>query len=141
MRVTRGRRRRRHTPRSRTIRVKELTRREIASGAILNPPIDVDRPRTRGECVAAPRPCPFVGCKHHLYLDVTPSGSIKLNFPTLEPWELEETCSLDVADRGGQTLELVGQLMNVTRERTRQIETRALTGPLFAELRKEAKAA
>ncbi len=50
------------------------------------------------------------------------NGSIKLHFPDIEPWELEETCALDVADRGGETLERVGELANVTRERIRQLE-------------------
>jgi hypothetical protein len=69
----------------------------------------------------------FISCKHHLYLDVNPgTGSIKLNFPDKEVWELEETCALDVADRGGITLEEVGSIMNLTRERIRQVETRGL---------------
>lgn len=84
------------------------------------------RPRRRAECEGAPRPCPFVGCKWHLYLDVTHCGSITYNFPGRELWELEETCALDVADRGGITLERVGELINVTRERIRQLETRGL---------------
>jgi len=33
------------------------------------------------------------------------TGAIKLNFPDLEVWEMTETCALDVADRGGTTLE------------------------------------
>ena len=74
-----------------------------------------------------PRPCPFVSCAHHLYLDVNPdSGAIKLNFPHLEVWEMAETCSLDVADRGGITLEEVGAILNLTRERIRQVEVRGL---------------
>jgi hypothetical protein len=85
------------------------------------------RPRSRADCVNAPRPCMFVSCKHHLYLDVNPeTGSIKLNFPDREIWELDETCALDVADRGGITLEEVGSIMNLTRERIRQVETRGL---------------
>ena len=68
-----------------------------------------------------------MACKHHLYLDVNPeTGSIKINFPELEPWELKETCALDVAERGGITLEEVGEIMNLTRERIRQIESKAL---------------
>ncbi|HEX8907607.1 MAG TPA: sigma factor-like helix-turn-helix DNA-binding protein, partial [Anaeromyxobacteraceae bacterium] len=43
-----------------------------------------------------------------------------------EIWELDETCALDVADRGGITLEEVGTIMNLTRERIRQVETRGL---------------
>ena len=89
-------------------------------------PESIERPRTRGDCVDGPRPCPFVSCKHHLYLDVSGSGTIKLNFPDLLPEQLEESCSLDVADRGGMALHDVGTLMNVTRERVRQIEVSAL---------------
>jgi DNA-directed RNA polymerase sigma subunit (sigma70/sigma32) len=54
------------------------------------------------------------------------SGAIKLNFPHLEVWEMAETCSLDVADRGGITLEDVGAILNLTRERIRQVEVRGL---------------
>jgi hypothetical protein len=85
------------------------------------------RPRTRAECVNGPRPCLFVSCKQNLYLDVNPeTGSIKLNFPDKEIWELAETCALDVAEKGGITLEEVGEIMNLTRERIRQVETRGL---------------
>jgi hypothetical protein len=41
-------------------------------------------------------------------------------------WELGESCALDVADRGGTTLEDVGAIMNLTRERIRQVEVKAL---------------
>ena len=68
-----------------------------------------------------------MACKHHLYLDVNPdTGSIKLNFPDLEVWEMQETCALDVADRGGITLEEVGDILNLTRERIRQVEVKGL---------------
>jgi hypothetical protein len=89
--------------------------------------IEARRPRSRADCASGQRPCMFISCKHHLYLDVNPStGSIKLNFPDREVWELDETCALDVADRGGITLEEVGTIMNLTRERIRQVETRGL---------------
>jgi len=39
---------------------------------------------------------------------------------------MAETCSLDVADRGGITLEDVGAILNLTRERIRQVEVRGL---------------
>ena len=94
-----------------------------AAGAKPTPPL----PRCRAECAEAERPCPHLGCRFHLYLDVNPStGSIKFNFPGKDLGDLPETCALDVADRGGVTLEEVGQIMNLTRERIRQMETRGL---------------
>lgn len=121
------RRSRRTRPRSKTIAMKRLTREELRLGALLNPPVDIPRPKTRAECMKESGPCPWVACKHHLYLDVNPeTGSIKINFPDLEPWELSETCALDVADRNGITLEEVGEIMNLTRERIRQVEVRGL---------------
>jgi hypothetical protein len=121
------RRGRRTRMRSKTIAMKRLTKEEMRLGALMFPPVDEPRPRTRAECIDMPRPCPYVSCKHHLYLDVNPeTGSIKLNFPDLEVWEMKDTCSLDVADRNGITLEEVGEIMNLTRERIRQVEVRGL---------------
>lgn len=163
---TRGqlRSRRHREVRAKTINVYRITKRDLEAGRVLYPPVHVRRPKTRGDCVDGIRPCPFVGCKHHLYLDVTPSGSVKLNFPDLEPDQMGETCALDIADRAqvhadavtespddgeeveedpappaatlvdknrvgpafGNTLENVARAMNLTRERVRQIETKAL---------------
>ena len=83
--------------RSKTIAPKRLTRDEKRLSELLVYPEDVDRPQSRQECSQMQRPCPFVSCSHHLYLDVNPeTGAIKLNFPHLEVWEMAETCSLDV---------------------------------------------
>jgi hypothetical protein len=41
-------------------------------------------------------------------------------------WELAASCALDIADDGAATLEDVGTIMNVTRERIRQLELAAL---------------
>lgn len=121
---TEGRKGRR---KSRTIPMRQLTREEMVTGAELADFMDYHRPHHRSECVNGVRPCPFVTCKHHLYLDVNPdTGSIKLNFPDLEVWEMKETCALDVADRGGITLEEVGEILNLTRERIRQVEVKGL---------------
>lgn len=101
------------------------------------------RPMTRAEC-GEERPCPYVSCAYHTFLDVKPNvGSVKLNFPDLEVWEVTETCVLDVAERGclpgtgmgeGATLEAVAEILNLTRERVRQLEERAVH-----KLRKKAK--
>ena len=125
-------RKRRTRPRAKTTNRKQLARERLA-GPVL--PVVTERPRTRSECPTA-RPCPWVGCKYHLYLDVNPqTGSLKINFPDLEPWELAETCTLDVAERAGNrgmVFEDIGELMNISRERVRQLELRILAG-----LRKE----
>ena len=83
---------------------------------------DERRPKTRADCVDGPRPCPWVSCRYNLFLDVLQSSSLKLNFPDLEPHELGTSCALDVADAGGATLERVGDALNMTRERVRQVE-------------------
>ena len=115
--------RRKERTRSKTIAGRRLTRAEIEEGKRLVDDMWYERPVTRADCVDGPRPCAFVSCKFHLYLDVKDeTQSIKLNFPHIEVWEMEHSCSLDVAERGGLTLEQVGAIMNLTRERIRQVE-------------------
>jgi hypothetical protein len=83
------------------------------------------RPKRRVDCAKGLRPCPFVGCRFHLFLEVTDAGSVQFNHPGVELEELVDTCALDVADRSpgdGVTLEAVAELLNLTRERVRQIE-------------------
>ena len=127
--ITREQRRsrRKRAVRARTISVKRMTKRELEIGRLLYPEDDYNKPRVRSACQGGARPCPYVSCKHHLYVDVSPrTGAIKLNFPDLEVWEMGDSCALDVADRGGTTLEDVGAIMNLTRERIRQVEVKAL---------------
>lgn len=101
---------------------------------------EYQRPKIRRDCLRAldagdggpdganaERPCPWVSCRYHLAIDVDrTNGHVKLNFPSLELDQLPETCALDIADRGGGTLEEVGSAMNVTRERIRQLESHGL---------------
>jgi hypothetical protein len=127
--ITREQRRsrRKREVRARTISVKRMTKRELEIGRMLYPETDYYKPHARLDCAEGARPCPYVSCKHHLFLDVSArTGAIKLNFPDLEVWEMNETCALDIADRGGTTLEDVGAIMNLTRERIRQVEVKAL---------------
>ena len=123
--------------RARTMSRKEMARQfrqQSAAGGVepeltaLMAELEATRPRTRADCAEGERPCPYVSCKYNLYVDVNPkTGSVKMNFPDKELWELADTCALDVADRAGITLEEVGVIMNLTRERVRQLEMRGLT--------------
>jgi hypothetical protein len=104
-----------------------MTKEQLKLGRLLYPETRFQRPATRGDCLDGQRPCPFVGCKYHLYLDVNrETGSIKLNFPDLGPEQLLVSCVLDVTESGVKTLEEIGEVMNLTRERIRQLEDMAL---------------
>jgi hypothetical protein len=96
------------------------------------------RPRTRGEC-GTQRPCPWVSCRYHSYLDVKPNGNIKINWHgAIE--DMSDSCVLDLAEqprerRDGEhrtghsphlTLDEVGAVFGIIRERARQIEYSAL---------------
>jgi hypothetical protein len=90
------------------------------------PTVDAPRPVTRGDCKDGPRPCPWVSCRHHLYLDVAANGtSITFNFPDKEVDELTETCALDVADRGGVSQEVIAEMYGMTHQGVDDIEQRA----------------
>lgn len=109
----------------RTIDVSRIPPEHLRLGALVFPPTGEQRPRTRGDCSGGPRPCPWVSCKHHLYLDVDPrNGNIKINAVGREPHELQVSCSLDVADAGRATLEAVGALLGLTRQAVGEIERR-----------------
>lgn len=100
------------------------------------------RPRTRGECVGGERPCPWASCTHHAIHGVLQSErgrDLDADAVVEVLASMRDTCTLDVADRGGAdgkghvegddgagTLQAIGELWGCTRERVRQLETRAL---------------
>jgi len=114
------------------------SKRLLVVGAALYPVKEhalYQRPSTRGDCLAggsnAARPCPWVSCAQHLALDVHErTGNVKVTLPggDGEPDldAMRDTCALDVADRGGETLDEVGAATNLTSERIRQLEAGAL---------------
>ena len=120
--------------RARTVSIKRLAKRDLAAGAAEFPAsinAEYERPQTREDCLPGgcneARPCPWASCRHHLAFDVNHrTGSIKTNFPDTEIADMAETCELDVADRLGLTLDEVAELLNLTRERIRQLEQRGL---------------
>lgn len=113
-----------------TLSMKRFSKRELERVRLETPECEVARPQTRGDCLPGganeERPCPFVSCKYHLYMDVSQLvGSIKLNFPGLEIHELPETCALDVADREGANIDEIGVVMNLTRQAVGLVEIKA----------------
>jgi hypothetical protein len=109
-------------PSKRQVRV---DREEVAQ--ILSEIPESDRPTNRVECPSY-RPCPFVGCRYNMFLDIKETGSITMNYDGMEPWQMQNSCLFDVIEQypEGLPLGMIGQIMNLTRERVRQVEVEAL---------------
>lgn len=88
--------------------------------------LDNLRPKNRSECINGPRPCPWVGCKYHLWGDFDDNGEHTCAHPGKMPWELEHTCALDLADDGPISTEQIGQAIGVGAERARQLVVEGL---------------
>lgn len=130
----------RSLPRAHTVSIKRIRTRLVSAEQADTSDYRDPIPRTWGECIeralgTASNPCAHVRCKHNLLLDVSEeTGSYKVTWPHLASGhygdEYEQlprhTCALRVADEGGMTLDEIGVMMNLTRERVRQIETKAL---------------
>ena len=84
--------------------------------------VAADLPWTREMCEMLPRPCPVTEC--HYYWAQNPCGARR---PSRADGVMVG-CYLDhvEAHPGGETLEDIGELMGITRERVRQIEASAL---------------
>lgn len=86
-------------------------------------------PATRADCINAPRPCPYVSCRHHLWLRLqqeqagNPQAG-KQGATTFRPSSMQ-SCSLDVADRGAG-FEEIGRLLGMDVTRARQIAQSAI---------------
>lgn len=87
-------------------------------------PGGIERPKTRGECEGGERPCPFVSCRHNMFLTITQIGNIKTHANEIE--DLRESCALDVADEGPHSLQETADIMGIVRERVRQLESQGL---------------
>ena len=107
---------------------KRITKESMAIGALLFPETGYPKPKTRADCAGVARPCPYVSCRHNLYLDIKRNGAILTNFPDREPWDMPpgESCSLDVAECGDHTQAEVGRLMDLTDSRVGHLEKQAL---------------
>lgn len=110
----------------RQLRLSEEEKAAIPKTAEILSKYESERPKTREDCLKQPRPCPWVSCQHHLATDVNEStGTLYV----VEDWDDgRATCTLDVVDENaeGMTLEVIGQILGVSRERVRQIEVMSL---------------
>ena len=101
------------------------------------PPADIvpesipgTKPVTRQECKSSHRPCPWISCQFHMFWCVNQIDRILQYLPdhTIADiaLSLSQTCVLDVTDTGEKTLEEIGDILQVSRERIRQIEEGAI---------------
>lgn len=84
-------------------------------------------PTCRAECASIERPCNRYGCIHHAYPQTERAGRPhrgKHNEVTLV--EREDSCVLDVAEKGMTPRPVVGKKLGITKERVRQLEDRAM---------------
>lgn len=110
-----------------TLSIRGMTKEELRISALLYPERSFWRPKTRADCADVPRPCLYTACKFNAFLSVNENGTIHVT-KDCEPWDVppEDSCVLDVAERPDVTLEQIGRVMGITRERVRQIEVAAL---------------
>lgn len=78
----------------------------------------------RSECRDGPRPCPHVRCRYHLAVEALPTGTLRIYAE--DPADLVESCSLDVAERGGASQRQLAIILGVTTQRANQMEFDAL---------------
>jgi len=132
--------RKREAKRAHTIQIKRFRARVMRADHADTEGYDEPIPSTYGECLSRAlgtltQPCWYLRCRYNLLLDIDPrSGSYKVTWPDLTSGAYGDeyhalpahTCALHEAAHGGLTVHELGLMLNLTRERVRQIETKAL---------------
>lgn len=94
-----------------------------------DPGQELDVGRSPGDC---PRlhgdagPCPYVSCRHHLYGDVTELGSLRVYHPGVDVWDLQHTCSIDLAIAGPLSTCRIGDIVGLGERAVRYVVREAL---------------
>lgn len=87
------------------------------------------RPKTRADCINGPRPCPWVGCRYHLFLEIRQggqgNGKLYFRWPGKELNECEHTCALDLAEEPLTSYE-IAQILGVSHQAILYAERQAL---------------
>lgn len=111
----------------------------------------MERPQKRQDCLCSARPCPWIGCKHHLlwsYFDAPQDCPIcgKRHYGSHHKfchkeeytdrgylglhsdeeiigfvWDMPETCALNLYDKKGMILDEIAKVFRISKERVRQI--------------------
>jgi hypothetical protein len=86
-------------------------------------------PATRADCANVARPCPYLSCRHHLWLRLQSENpgnpkAGKQGATTFKP-SSNQSCALDVAEKGA-TFEEIGRFLGCDSTRARQIAAAAI---------------
>ena len=92
--------------------------------------LDMIRPKTYEDCLEVgwgtkENPCPFVGCKNHLFLEINELGELKFPHKKKDFDEIDETCLNRAIENGPLDFQQITNLIGVVRERARQIKNEA----------------
>jgi hypothetical protein len=86
------------------------------------------RPVLRAQCEDGVRPCPWVGCRYNMFLEVRPNGNIRFRTGSEDPTSMDPrfSCVLDVADRVDEgddeaVYRELGEALGVHRSRVHQM--------------------
>ena len=86
----------------------------------------VSPPKVYGDCKNHPEPCPWIRCRYHMIWDRWQQIKLKGNAEIAQILSsMPVTCCLDYAKRD-HSLEEVGKVLGITKERVRQIQDKAL---------------
>jgi len=116
----------------------ELTQEDRDSLVVSSLETEKKRPTCRADCSEVSRPCPYILCKHNMFLDIKDNGSIRYTQNTKDPLEVKHveingekvmpSCSLDIAEQfpEGLSCDAIGTLLGgISRETVRLVSKKS----------------